>query len=205
MLKGDYIITTKYSLGYGKYAATPIKLPIEKGRVFERLPKRGDVIVFKPIGKKVHFIKRLVGLPGDEVQMIDGKVYLNGSQQHVQKIADETWISDAGNTIRSAKYRETLADSDDSHLILDNQIGSEADNSNIYTVPDGHYFFLGDHRDNSKDSRVPISDDGVGYVPATNLVGRAEFVLLSVNDKFKLIHPWTWGNIRGDRLFKGLK
>lgn len=205
LYKGDYIITTKYSLGYGKYAATPLKLPIENGRIFERLPKRGDIIVFKPVGSDVHYIKRLVGLPGDEIQMMAGKLILNGVQQHTQKTTDETWTSEAGNTIRATKFKETLADSDGAHLVLDNVIGSEADNTELYIVPERHYFFLGDNRDNSRDSRVPLADGGVGFVPATNLVGRAEFVLLSVDEEFKLIHPWTWGNIRGDRLFKGLK
>lgn len=205
LYQGDYIITTKYSLGYGKYAATPFVLPIDQGRIFERLPKRGDVIVFKPTDSEVHYIKRLIGLPGDTVQMIDGRLHLNGVEQHSAKVADDTHASDAGNLIRATKYKETLADSEKAHIVFDKQIGSEADNTGLFIGPDEHYFFLGDNRDHSADSRVPAELGGAGFVPATNLVGRAEFVLLSVNEEFKLLHPLTWGNIRGERLFKGLR
>ena len=205
LYKGDYIITTKYSLGYGKYAATPFVLPINESRLLEKQPRRGDIIVFKVDGKKDHVIKRLIGLPGDQVQMIDGKLHLNGSEQHTIKVADDTQGSTAENLIRTSKYKETVAGSNNAHLILDILLGSEADNTDVFVVPDGHYFFMGDNRDNSADSRLPVKLDGVGFVPATNLVGRAEFVLLAVNDEFKLTKPWTWGNIRGERLFKGLR
>jgi signal peptidase I len=205
LVQGDYIITTKYSLGYGKYAATPLVLPIDHGRIFERSPKRGDIIVFKPVGNKNHYIKRLIGLPGDSVQMIDGRLHLNGVEQHVMKFADDTQASKAGNLIRTTKYKETLSGSKRAHIVFDKQIGSEADNTPIFDVPEGHYFFLGDNRDHSADSRVPTELGGVGFVPASNLVGRAEFILLSVNEEFKLTQPWTWGNIRGERLFKGLR
>ena len=205
LYKGDYIITTKYSLGYGKHAATPFELPIETGRVWEQHPKRGDVIVFKPEGSDVHFIKRLIGLPGDDVQMIDGFLYINGNKQNVIKIAESALADNVGNFIRVNKYKETLDGNQNFHMIFDEQIGSVDDNTDIFSVPDGHFFFMGDNRDNSGDSRRSIENNGVGFVQATNLVGRAEFVLLSVNDEFKLIKPWTWGNFRGDRFFKGLR
>jgi len=205
LYKGDYVITTKYSLGYGKHAATPFELPISERRVFEKTPIRGDIIVFKVDGKADHVIKRLIGLPGDRIQMVDGKLYLNEARQHTIKIADDTQTSSAQNLIRTSKYKETLAGSRNAHVILDILQGSEADNTEIFVVPDGHYFFMGDNRDNSADSRLPVDLEGIGFVPAINLVGRAEFVLLAVNEEFKLVKPWTWGNIRGERLFKGLR
>ncbi|NNC36771.1 MAG: signal peptidase I [Acidimicrobiales bacterium] len=205
LYKGDYLITSKYSIGYGKYAATPFVLPIETGRKLERIPKRGDIIVFKLNDKNDHLIKRLIGLPGDTVQMIDGKLHLNGVAQHTRQLAEETQANEVGNFIRTTIYKETLADSNNAHLVIDSVIGSEADNTPVFEVPDGHYFFMGDNRDRSLDSRRPVKLGGVGLVPATNMVGRAEFVLLAVNEEFKLFQPWTWGNIRGDRLFKGLR
>ena len=205
LYKGDYLITTKYSLGYGKYSFSPFPAPMKKGRLFERVPERGDIIVFKPQGSKVHFIKRLIGLPGDEVQMIDGLLYLNGKKLIVEKLADDTQADTGGNMMRFARYNEFFDGDDNPHMIFDKQIGSRYDNTGIFAVPAGHYFFMGDNRDNSLDSRVPIGIGGVSYVPASHLVGRAEFVLLSVGPEFKIYKPWTWGHLRGDRFFKGLR
>ncbi|PHR93255.1 MAG: signal peptidase I [Robiginitomaculum sp.] len=202
---GDYIITTKYSLGYGKYAADPIKLPVKTGRIMEREPKRGDIIVFKPTGSKVHFIKRLIGLPGDEVQMIGGFLYINGQRLVTEKIADESQSDSGGNMVRSEVYKEYFADNLLPHTVKHLLQGNNGDDTGVFKVPAGHYFFMGDNRDNSRDSRFPISVGGVGSVPAANLVGRAEFVLLSVNEDFVLFKPWTWGNIRTGRFFKGLR
>jgi len=205
LYEGDYIITTKYSLGYGKHAATPFELPIETDRIFEKTPKRGDVIVFKPEGSDVHFIKRLIGLPGDEVQMIGGFLSINGVVQSVEKIAEDTNTDDFGNMLRVDKYKEKLDGSEATHMVFDKRIGSQADNTGLFKVPPGHYFFMGDNRDHSADSRLSIQNGGIGYVAGTNLVGRAEFVLLSVTEEFRLIKPWTWANLRGDRFFKGLR
>ena len=162
------------------------------------------MIVFKPAGSKIHFIKRLIGLPGDEIQMIGGMLHINGAPLHVEKISDEAKEDGNGNLLRSQKYKEYFGANSKSHLILDFEKNSTADDTGVYLVPAGHYFFMGDNRDNSYDSRFPASVGGVGYVPAANLVGRAEFVLLSVNNDFKLFKPWTWANLRGERFFKGL-
>lgn len=202
---GDYIITTKYSLGYGKYAADPFKLPVKTGRIMEREPKRGDIIVFKPVGSKIHFIKRLIGLPGDEVQMIGGFLYINGQRLVTEKIADESQSDLAGNMVRSEIYKEYFTDNLLPHTVKHLLQGNNGDDTGVFRVPVGHYFYMGDNRDNSRDSRFPTSVGGVGYVPAANLVGRAEFVLLSVNENFVLFKPWTWGNIRTGRFFKGLR
>ncbi|PHR61492.1 MAG: signal peptidase I [Robiginitomaculum sp.] len=202
---GDFIITTKYSLGYGKYAADPIKLPLTGRRIFEREPHRGDIIVFKPIGSKVHFIKRLIGLPGDKVQMVGGFLYINGERLVTEKIVDFTSHDQNGNLTRAKIYKEYFADIQQPHMIKHLVQGNDGDNTKIFTIPDRQYFFMGDNRDNSRDSRFPLSIGGVGFVPAQNLVGRAEFILLSVKQDFVLFKPWTWHNVHTDRFFKGLR
>lgn len=201
---GDYIITTKYSLGYGKYAADPIPFPVKSGRLFEREPKHGDIIVFKPVGETKYFIKRLIGLPGDEIQMKSGFLYVNGRKLATEKMADESMVDRGGNMVVSRIYKEYFANETASHIIKQFKQGNIGDDTNVFPVPTGHYFFMGDNRDNSLDSRFSIPQGGVGFVPAANLVGRAEFVLLSVEKDFELFKPWTWGNIRSDRFFKGL-
>ncbi len=205
LYKGDYLITSKYSLGYGKYASPFITLPISKGRLFEREPTRGDIIVFKPVGSKVHFIKRLVGLPGDEVQMKGGFLYINAVQQETEEISVTTQTDQAGNPFKFRQYKEFFAEAENPHMIFDKQIGSQVDTTGIYSVPAGKYFFMGDNRDRSLDSRYGTNVGGVGYVPASHLVGRAEFILLSVEEGFSIKKPWTWGNMRGNRFFKGLR
>jgi len=205
LYKGDFIITTKYSLGYGKYAASPLPFPVKEGRIFERSPKRGDIIVFKPEGSAVHYIKRLVGLPGDVVQMKKGFLYVNDRRQKTEKLAITTQTDPAGNPIRFQQYKEFFDGRSKPHTIIDKRIGSEVDNTGEYAVPAGHYFFMGDNRDSSLDSRYPVRMGGIGTVAATNLVARAEFILLSVDDGFNIRKPWTWGKMRGDRFFKGLR
>jgi signal peptidase I len=203
--KGDFLITSKYSLGYGKYSAPFIKLPMKNGRIFEREPRRGDIIVFKPIGSQMHFIKRLVGLPGDKIQMQDGALYINGLLQKNEKISVTMQSDAAGNPFKFHQYREFLLGMEKPFMTLDKQIGSKADSTGVYNVPTGTYFFMGDNRDNSLDSRYPTNLGGVGYVPASHLVGRAEFILLSVEEGFSIKKPWTWGKMRKGRFFKGLR
>ncbi len=205
LYKGDFLITTKYSLGYGKYAASPLPFPVKEGRIFEQKPKRGDIIVFKPEGSPVHYIKRLVGLPGDVVQMKKGFLYVNGKRQKTEKLATTTETDPAGNPVRAQKYKEYFAGKRKPHTIIDKRIGGEVDNTGEYAVPTGRYFFMGDNRDRSLDSRYSVPMGGIGTVAAANLVGRAEFILLSVDDGFSIKKPWTWGKMRGDRFFKGLR
>ena len=203
--KGDFLITSKYSLGYGKYAAPFVQLPIQKGRLFERLPKRGDVLVFKPVGSQAHFIKRLVGLPGDEIQMQGGALHINGVLQEIEEISVTTQTDGAGNPFKFHQHKEFLMGMEKPFMTLDKQIGSETDTTGVYSVPEGTYFFMGDNRDHSLDSRYPTRVGGVGYVPASHLVGRAEFILLSVGEGFNIKKPWTWGKMRKGRFFKGLR
>ncbi len=201
LIRGDYIITSKYSVGYGRYAADPLPFPVKNGRFLEREPKRGDVIVFKPIDETQHFIKRLVGVPGDRIQLIDGILYINETPSP-QLSTDIAGPRDARNYGAAVKV-ETIAGRN-GHLTYDEVVNHPSDNSGVYVVPGGHYFMLGDNRDNSGDSRFD-QPRGIGFVPAENIVGKAEFILLSARDEFSIIRPWTWNNVRGDRFFKGIR
>lgn len=204
LMKGDYIITTKYSLGYGKYAAAPFPFPVNKGRLMEREPERGDVIVFRPEGDDKNFIKRLVGLPGDQMQMKKGKLFINGEAVSAELVGDESFVNQNGNNAIAKAWREAF-ENGTSYIVYDAGTNSRLDNTSVFTVPSGHYFMMGDNRDNSFDSRVSVTQGGAGFVPAENLMGKAEFVLLSVDDDFVLFKPWTWANLRGNRFFKGIK
>ena len=206
LVEGDYIITSKYSVGYGRHAATPLPFPVKEGRLFEREPERGDVLVFRPKGGKNTFIKRLVGLPGDQVQMINGLLHINGERVPVERVGVKNFTS-AGRDYTADVFVETF-DNGHTHRIYDTQKNSPSDTTRIFTVPSGHYFMMGDNRDNSSDSRVEVSANGLGgagFVPAENIIGRAEIVLLSANDDFVIYKPWTWWNMRGDRWFKKIK
>ncbi len=199
LLVGDYVISSKYSVGYGRYAADPIPLPVAEGRLLEREPARGDIVVFRPEGLRRNFIKRLVGLPGDEIQLKEGILYVNGQPVDAEKVTP----TNSGAT-EVEYWRETLS-SGRSYTVLDSEKNSPADNTQPYIVPTGYYFMLGDNRDQSGDSRMTVQEGGAGLVPAENIVGRAEFILLSVTEDFSIVRPWTWLNMRGDRFFVGLR
>lgn len=214
LMKGDYIITTKYSLGYGEHAAIPLPFPVKNGRLFERKPERGDVLVFRMEEYNKTFIKRLVGLPGDQIEIKDGRLFINGSPVDTKKIGEETYVKKRNNRgsdveILADVWMETFGDkkagNEKSHLVYDTLVNGRGDNRSLYTVPAQHYFMMGDNRDDSLDSRFSIVENGAGYVPTEHLMGKAEFVLLSVTDDFQLFKPWTWANMRGDRFFKGIK
>lgn len=204
LIKGDYIITSKYSVGYGRHAATPLPFPRKEGRLFERGLDRGDVLVFRPEGDNKNFIKRLVGLPGDTLQMQGGRLILNGEALETKMTGEETFRDQFNNEVLTEIWSETFPNQE-SHIVYDSQENSPSDNTRIFTVPTGHYFMMGDNRDNSGDSRFAVRNGGAGNIPATNIIGKAEIVLLSVDDDFVLYKPWTWLNMRGDRFFKRIK
>jgi len=205
LVKGDYIITSKFTVGFGKHAATPFPFPVNKGRLFERELKRGDVIVFRPEGDTKNFIKRVVGLPGDQIQVKQGLLYLNGEKVPVEKTGTYDYTNSFGNVEVADLLVETLP-SGRKQTILDAQKNSPLlDKTELRTVPAGYYFMMGDNRDHSYDSRVSVAKGGAGIVPKENIIGRAEIVLLSVNEDFELKKPWTWLNIRGDRWFKDIE
>lgn len=204
LVKGDYIITSKYSVGYGRHAATPFPFPVKKGRLFESELERGDVIVFRPEGDNKNFIKRVVGLPGDQIQVKQGLLFINRNRVPVETAGAEPYKNQFGLEETGDILIETFANGN-SHRVMDAQKNSPLDNTEIRTVPAGYYFMMGDNRDHSYDSRVSVAEGGAGLVPKENIIGKAEIVLLSVNDDFKLVKPWTWFNMRGDRWFKGIK
>jgi signal peptidase I len=191
LYQGDYIIVSKYSYGYSRHSI-PFSPPLFSGRILERQPKRGDIIVFKlPRDGHTDYVKRLIGLPGDRIQMRGGLLYINGTQ--VPRTPAGTAKEDSGyGFVRDvALFRETLPGG---KTILTQDFGTdgELDNTDIFVVPEGHYFMMGDNRDNSLDSRVPPEAGGVGFVPAENLVGKAQIILLSWKAGASLFKPWTW-------------
>jgi signal peptidase I len=204
LVQGDFIVASKYSYGYGRFSARPFVLPIPKGRVLAKEPQRGDVVVFVPDGQDEHFIKRLIGLPGDDVQLMNGVLYLNGKVQNAYMISEGRSNDGSGNMIKTKHMREQIDGRDTAYTVQDTQTGAKGDNTSVYRVPEGQYFFLGDNRDNSLDSRYVQSLGGIGFVPAGHIVAKAEFILFSVDDRFKLFKPWTWGYMRKGRFLRGI-
>jgi signal peptidase I len=204
LLEGDYIIVSKYAYGYSRHSA-PFSPPVFDGRVFARAPNRGDIVVFKlPRDGRTDYIKRVVGLPGDRIQVREGVLYINGRQ--VRRVGAGTGQiqSPFGFERPVDRFRETLPNGK-SYMTYDLGPDGEVDNTGVYTVPAGHYFMMGDSRDNSVDSRYP-PDFGVGFVPAENLVGKAEMIVFSWNPEASLFQPWTWfTEVRPSRFFTPLK
>ena len=186
LLVGDYLFVSKFAYGYSRFSL-PFALPLFSGRIFERLPRRGDVVVFKlPSDNKTDYIKRVVGLPGDHVQVRDGLVYIN--DKPVEVTPDGTFDDDYdGRTVAVPQLIEQLPDGA-RHKILDLTSTGSLDNTGVYVVPPEHVFAMGDNRDNSLDSRV----ENVGFIPVENLIGRAELLFFSVNGEASFWQPWTW-------------
>jgi signal peptidase I len=198
LLVGDYLFVEKFTYGYSKFSFPWGRLLPSFGRVLERQPHRGDVIVFAlPSDPSTVFIKRLIGLPGDRVQMLDGVLYLNDKPVPKVRVADFVETSPDGYEHHIAQYRETLPDGK-SYLVLDGIPDGPSDNTQVYVVPPGHYFMMGDNRDDSDDSRGIV-----GYLPAENLVGKAEFEFFSIDgNKTNFWNFWTWPwAIRYSRMF----
>ncbi|CAN5754028.1 signal peptidase I [soil metagenome] len=204
LLEGDYIIVSKYSYGYSKNSI-PFSPPIFKGRIFEKTPDRGDIIVFKlPRDGHIDYIKRLVGLPGDRIQVKGGVLWINGKAIPRKPLPPVMVDSGYGFTRNVERYQETFPNGK-TFITYDFGPDGDVDNTDVYVVPEGNYFFMGDNRDNSLDSRVP-SEIGVGYVPAENLVGKARIIMLSWNKGASLFKPWTWVlDARPSRFFNVLK
>ncbi|MEZ5995956.1 MAG: signal peptidase I [Hyphomonadaceae bacterium] len=186
---GDYIVVTKWSYGYGRFSFAPLEGLLPHGRLFGRAPERGDVVVFRPVPEQDRdFIKRVIGLPGDRIQMIDGVLHINGEPVQRERLGVTRECPDRpGMAEDVATYRETLPNGV-SYITCDKRENGELDNTRVYVVPDGHYFMMGDDRDNSADSRVPSV---VGYVPFDNLVGPAQFVVVSFDETTSIFRPWT--------------
>ncbi len=201
LLVGDYLFVSKHSYGFSKYSL-PFSLPLIEDRIFFTPPERGDVAVFKlPKDNKTDYIKRIIGLPGDRVQVVNGIVHINGTS--VGRVRTDDFITPgyADNTFnRSPQFTETLPGGV-VHEILEISDTQMFDNTPVYTVPVGHYFAMGDNRDRSRDSRF-LSD--VGYIPVDNLVGRAEFIFFSIDGS--VFEFWKWPDtLRLERFFQSIK
>ncbi len=203
--EGDYIIVSKYTYGYSRHSI-PFSPPIFEGRIMERIPNRGDIIVFKlPRDGRTDYIKRLIGLPGDRVQMREGRLWINDKEIPHQALPPVMIDSGYGFTRNVQRYKETFPNGRQ-FVTYDYGTDGDVDNTQTFVVPEGHYFFMGDNRDNSLDSRVSPAENGVGFVPAENLVGKAQLILLSWNPGASLFKPWTWVmNARPERFFTVLQ
>ncbi len=201
LYEGDYIVVSKWSYGFSKHSI-PFSPPLFDGRIMGSTPKRGDIVVFKlPRDNKTDFIKRVIGLPGDRIQMIANKLYIN--DKPVQDVVvSEQEINDIFGPRPVTEVRETLPEGK-SFMTQDFGPGNDLDDTPVYEVPAGHYFMMGDNRDNSIDSRVEQSS-GVGMVPAENLVGKAQIILFSWKPGSSLWNPVSWFNVRLDRFFNVL-
>lgn len=201
LYEGDYIVVSKWSYGFSKHSI-PFSPPLFDGRIMGSVPKRGDIVVFKlPRDNKTDFIKRVIGLPGDRIQMIANKLYIN--DKPVQDVVvSEQEINDIFGPRPVTEVRETLPEGK-SFMTQDFGPGNDLDDTPVYEVPAGHYFMMGDNRDNSIDSRVEQSS-GVGMVPAENLVGKAQIILFSWKPGSSLWNPVSWFNVRLDRFFNVL-
>lgn len=201
LYEGDYIVVSKWSYGFSKHSI-PFSPPLFDGRIMGSAPKRGDIVVFKlPRDNKTDFIKRVIGLPGDRIQMIANKLYIN--DKPVQDVVvSRTEIDDIFGPRPVTEVRETLPEGK-SFMTQDFGPGNDLDDTPVYEVPAGHYFMMGDNRDNSIDSRVEQSS-GVGMVPAENLVGKAQIILFSWKPGSSLWNPVSWFNVRLDRFFNVL-
>jgi len=199
LLVGDRLFVTKYSYGYSKHSF-PFSPPILKGRIIFNEPKRGDVVVFKtPADNRTDYIKRLIGLPGDKIQFIDGNLYLNNSEILKSKISSDDEIYCGDRIIDVMTFEESLSINKTHKSVYLKEFSYK--DSDVFEVPTDHYFFLGDNRDCSKDSRYLTS---VGYVHKNNLVGKAQFIFFSSDKKIASIFSfWKWHkSIRFDRFFK---
>lgn len=201
LLVGDYLFVSKYTYGYSRYSL-PFGLPLlPKDRLFYSEPERGDVAVFKlPSDNSTDFIKRVVGLPGDRIQVKNGILHINEKPVERRKIEDHIYENGPGRFSRMNQYVETLPNGREHLITEERDDNGGSDNTQVFLVPEDHFFMMGDNRDHSNDSRF----QNVGFVPRENFVGRAEFRFFSIDGEAWKI--WTWfDKLRPSRLFTGIE
>ena len=202
LLIGDYLFVSKYSYGYSKHSM-PFSPPLFNGRIWGSEPKRGDIAVFKlPKDNSTDYIKRVIGLPGDRIQVVGGVLHINGKAVQRERVEDYRTHGSLGRTVRCRCTTRPCRRASP-HVIERDGDRGYWDNTNVYTVPAGHFFMMGDNRDNSTDSR----DEGsVGSVPFENFVGRAEIIFFSIDENASLWRIWEWPGLRAlDRMFQPIR
>ncbi len=203
LLVGDYLFVSKYSYGYSKHSV-PFSPPIFSGRILDSEPKRGDIAVFKlPKDNSTDYIKRVIGLPGDRIQMIEGVLNINGKAVERRRVEDYRTTDPYGRPVSVPQYDETLPNGVVHRVVERDGDRGYWDNTYVYTVPPGHFFMMGDNRDNSTDSR---DESSVGFVPYENFVGRAEIIFFSIDENATAWHVWEWPwTVRWSRILNPIR
>lgn len=201
LVVGDYIIVSKFAYGWSR-ASLPFNPPLPGGRILGAQPKRGDVVVFRlPRDPSQTWIKRVIGLPGDRIQVRGGQVFVNDTPLPQAPMAVVQDHDDPYRRVLEVRERQTDGRS---YVTYDGGAGQPGDDTDVYVVPEGRYFMMGDNRDNSLDSRWP-RELGVGLLPADNIVGKAELVLASWKPGAAAYKPWTWLNLQWDRFVRPIR
>ncbi len=200
LLIGDYLFVSKPAYGYSRYSF-PFGLAPIQGRIWAEEPQRGDIVVFKlPSNTSIDYIKRIIGMPGDTIQVSNGRLYINSKMIDREPLGIEEDPDAYGRTAMH-HYLETLPNGV-VHEIYESSDSEQLDNTELFTVPEGHYFMMGDNRDNSQDSRV---EHIVGFVPFENIVGRADFLFFSTDGSASMFEVWKWPwALRYDRFFNDI-